>query len=323
VRAGSRAARHLTLAALTLAAGSALAQTPPPPCQKIVKGKLVSSDSRTMTVDRTGRRDVIPIDPAVVAALREIRAGDGITVEMNCRARPPVAVGVKGEGRGGPVPTPGPHATSQPRNTTVLVSTDDACTLSVDYKPAATLAAGGRTELKLTPGEHMLEAVSADGRTWKEKVKVGSDQLIVEVKLGQPAATVAQYDAQAARVCGALGALKAAGQELDVILRNSRYKFHKADSAAVSTAVASWTRELATLKAMVAPAPRARVADDLSRIDADVREYAELLVKALETAQEKNTIMGEAGTLRDKATARRPLLKLPAETVALLPACGV
>ena len=204
----------------------------------------------------------------------------------------------------------------------MLVSADAACTLTVDFRPAATLAAGGRTELKLTPGEHLLEASTADGRSWKEKVKVGADQIVVEVKLGRPAATPEQYDAQAARACRSLVALRAAGQEMDAILRNRGFKFHKADSAAVSTASASWTRELAVLKELVAPSSRAGVTEDLSRLDADVREYADLLVKALETAQEKNTVMGEAGTLRAKAQASRELMKLQTETLKLAPGCA-
>jgi hypothetical protein len=95
-----------------------------------------------------------------------------------------------------------------------------------------------------------------------------------------------------------------------------------ADSAAVSTASASWPRELAALKEPVSPSSRARVTEDLSRLDADVREYADLLVKALEAAQEKNSIMGEATTLRAKAQPRRELMKLPEETLELAPRCA-
>lgn len=301
-----------------------LAQTPPPPCSTALKGRLVSIDlqARTMTVDLTTRREVFPVTEAMAQRLREARPGDGVTIDMDCRVRPAIAVGVRVDRRQAPDAGQAPSATPGRPGTTVLVSSDAACSLSVDFKPVATLAAGGRTELKLAPGEHLLEASTPDGRSWKEKVKVGGDQIIVEVKLGAPAATPAVYDAQAARACGALGALRAAGRELEASLRSSGFKFHKADSAAVSTAAVTWTRELEALRALGTPAERARVTADLSRVDADVREYADLLVKALETAQKDNTIMGGATTLRGKAQARREQIKLPPETLTLAPLCG-
>ena len=327
---GRTFARLVATNALVLATAAAL-QPPasaqsdvPRPCVTAFKGRLVSTDlrARTMTVDLSARRDVIPVTEAVATRLREARPGDAVVIDMDCRARPPIATGLRIEKRQGSDSGPAPSAAPARPTTTVLVSADAACALSVDFKPAGTLGAGGRTELKLTPGEHLLEASTPDGRSWKEKVKVGADQIIVEVKLGPPVSTPEAYDAQSARACGALVALRTAGRELDAVLRNSGFKFHKADSAAVSTAAVSWTRELAALRALVAPVERARVTDDLARIDPDVREYADLLVKSLEAAQKGNTIMGEASTLRARAQAHRELVKLPPETVALAPACA-
>jgi hypothetical protein len=226
-----------------------------------------------------------------------------------------------------PQPTPGGGTRtterSEDRTTKVLLATEHACKLSVDFKPWGDLKAGDRTELKLSTGdEHQLEATTADGRTWKEKVKASGGQMIVEITFGKPVATVAEYDAQAAKVCAALEALEVAGLELDKVLRNKKFKFHEADSAAVSAASASWTRELAVLKELVPPSERTQATTDLSALDATVQEYAELLVKALQTAQEKNTILGEAGVIRDKAQALRPQLHVPPATARLLPSCG-
>jgi hypothetical protein len=314
--------------ALLLAAGAAAdalaQQRVPPPCTS-VKGRVVSVDPKglSVTLERLGRQETFPVGASGAARVGELRAGDQATLKLDCQLKPPPVIAVEAVTKAsGPAASATRADQGGPRQTPVLVSAAEACQLSVDFKPWGALAAGGRTELRLGPGEHLLEASTADGRSWKEKVKVGADQLIVEVKLGPPTATEAQYDAQAGRVCGALAALHAAGQDLDTMLRSKGFKFHKAEATAVATAAASWTRDLAALQALVAPAARERVGADLVRLDADVREYADLMVKALETAQERNTIMGEASTLRAKAQAKRSLLTVPSETTKLVPACS-
>ena len=112
--------------------------------------------------------------------------------------------------------------------------------------------------------------------------------------------------------------MKSAGRELDEILKKKSFKFDKAESAAVSTAAAAWTRDLAALKAMVAPPERTRVTDDLAALDADARAYADLMEKALETAQKNYSVLGEATRLRGQAQAKLEMLNLPAETLALI-----
>jgi hypothetical protein len=199
-----RAALRLACAAVALlAAGSAFAQSPPPPCPG-VKGRVVSVDPRglSVTVEAQGRREAFPVAAAAAARVRELKPNDVVTLERDCFVDPPPVIKVLAVATGPrPTPTAGTGtSTKGTPATVVLVATETACTLSVDWKPWGPLAAGARTELKLTPGEHMLEAATPDGRSWKEKVKVGGELMIVEVKLSQPAATLAQYDAQAARV---------------------------------------------------------------------------------------------------------------------------
>lgn len=293
----------------------------PGPCTTAVKGRVlaVEAKGRSVTLDRGSRRDVLPVAEAAQASVRELRAGDQVTLKVNCQLKPPPVTAVQSKSRASsPTEGPAPTVPVGTRSTTVLLASEVACALSVDWKPWGALAAGTRTELKLAPGEHMLEASTPDGRSWKEKIKVGSEQMIVEVKLSQPVATLAQYDVQAARVYGALEALKAAGRDLDEVLKKKNFKFDKADSAAVSTAAATWTRDLVVLKSMVAPPERNRVTEDLSALDAYVREYADLMEKALETAQKNYSVLGEATKLRGQAQARAELLKLPPETAALL-----
>jgi hypothetical protein len=310
------------LVAAPLTVERAEAQTTPRPCTAL-KGRVVAVEAkaRSVTLDRGGRRDVLPVADVALAAVQELRPGDQVTLKMDCLVTPAAVIAVQAKSRpSGPAAGPTPVGPTAPRLTTLLLTAEAACALSVDFKPWGPLAAGARTELKLPPGEHMLEASTPDGRSWKEKVKVGSDQMIVEVKLSQPVATLAQYDAQAARVYGALQALKAAGRDLDEILKKKNFKFDKADSAAVSTAAAAWVRDLGVLKSLVAPPPRTRVTEDLAGLDPYVREYADLIEKALETAQKNYSVLGEATRLRGQAQARAELLQLPAETLALLQA---
>jgi hypothetical protein len=298
----------------------------PPPCTEAVKGRIVSvePDGSGVTLERQGRTEKRPVAASAAAALKARKPGAQATLQLNCRANPPVVTGLTQVAQPQSTPKSGTTSSTQAgqRETTVLISSDDACELSIDFKPWGALAAGSRNELKLAPGEHLLEAKGPKGRVWEEKIKVGSDQLIVEVKLGPPTATVAEFDAQAGQLCSSLSALRRAGEELDAILRNNKYKFHKADSTDVSSATASWTREMAALKEMVAPPERKAAAADLAKLDATVRDYGDLLVKALQTAQEKNTIMGEAAALRDKAKGLVPQLRVAAETLKLLPGCG-
>jgi hypothetical protein len=295
----------------------------PPPCKTAVKGRVLSVSADGSSVTLEGGKGKHPVSSSAAAAVRALKPGTQVTLGLDCRSRPPVVTSVVQQGVARATPDGRPTPIPPDRQTTVLLATDDACKLTVDFKPWGDLKAGDRKELKLSSGdEHQLEATTADGRTWKEKVKASGGQMIVEITFGKPVATVAEYDAQAAKVCAALEALKVAGLELDKVLRNKKFKFHEADSAAVSAASTSWTRELAVLKDLVPPSERTQATTDLSALDTTVQEYAELLVKALQTAQEKNTILGEAGVIRDKAQALRPQLHVPPATARLLPSCG-
>lgn len=297
------------------------AQTQVPPCVEQVKGRVVSvaAGGASITIERLGANQIHPVK--VPAEVRDLKPNDEVRLKLDCKVKPPPVIGVLDRKRSTPTPRSSGDGTSvQPNLTPVLVSSADACQLTVDFKAAATLSAGGRTELKLSSGEHVLEASTPDGRTWKEKIKVGSDQMIVEVKLGAPVATLAQYDAQAAKVVGALDALKVAGPALAEILKNKKFKFEKADAVAIVSAAASWTRELGVLKAMVAPPQRAQVTTDLASLDKDVLEYASLMEKALEAAQKNFSVLGEANTLRGRAEAVLPLLNVPAPSLAVLQA---
>ena len=114
----------------------------------------------------------------------------------------------------------------------------------------------------------------------------------------------------AARLYRALLDLKRAGAAIDAVLISKKFKFHDADTAALASAVAIWTRELVVAKALFLPASRSSVRADLERLDADARAYAELLEQALQKAQESNSVLGEAQTLRSRAAGIAPLLKL-------------
>lgn len=304
----------VAIGALCVLAGAASVRaqagvpTPPPPCRD-VKGKVVSVDpaGRTVTLARASGPQTLNVSAAAAPQVRTLKPGSQVTLDLTCT--PPIVVkGVLSRADEGPSTTPGPRPTPTANN--VLVLSDEACALQVDLKPAGSVAAGASRELRVGAGEHVFTATTPDGRKWQKTVKVGVDQVVVQVELGKPAATEAEFDAAAARLYKALLDLKRAGAAIDAVLVSRRFKFHDADTAALASAVAVWTRELVVAKAMSLPASRSAVRVDLERLDADARAYAELLEQALQKAQESNSVRGEAQTLRSRAAAIAPLLKL-------------
>jgi hypothetical protein len=282
--------------------------TPPPPCLD-VKGKVVSVDpaGRSVTLARGGGAQTLAVSAAAAPQVRSLKPGSQVTLDLTCT--PPIVVkGVLSRTDEAASATTSPRPT--PAASNVLVLSDEACALQVDLKPAGKVAAGASLELRVAAGEHVFTATAADGRRWQKTVKVGADQVVVQVELGKPAATEAEFDAAAARLYKALLDVKRAGAAIDEVLRSKRFKFHEANTAALATAVAVWNRELTATKAMSLPASRSPVRTDLERLDGDLRTYAELLEQALQKAQEGNSVLGEAQTLRSRAAGIAPLLRL-------------
>jgi hypothetical protein len=249
-----------------------------------------------------------PVAAGAAAQVKALKPGSQVTLDLTCT--PPILVkGVlsrteEAGGGGGRAVAPTPAANN------VLVLSDQACALQVDLKPAGQVLAGASLELRIPPGERVFTATTADGRRWQKTVKVGAEQVVVQVELGAPVTGEPEFDAAAARLYKALLDLKRAGGSVDAVLASKKFKFHDADTAAIAAALAVWGRELAAAKAMNLPASRAAVRADLERLDGDVRAYAELLEQALQKAQERNSVMGEPQTLRSRAAAIAPLLRL-------------
>jgi hypothetical protein len=65
-------------------------------------------------------------------------------------------------GRKSPKPTqPQPPKAQRPQ---LLLTTDLACEVSIDFKKAVTLKAGGHATIDVEPGEHLVTAVTPRGR---------------------------------------------------------------------------------------------------------------------------------------------------------------
>jgi hypothetical protein len=291
-----------------LASGQGSVPTPPPPCLD-VKGRVVSVDpaGRTVTLARTSGPQTLQVSAAAAAQVRTLKPGSQVTLDLTCT--PPIVV-TRILARTDDAPGPSPSSRPTAAASNVLVLSDQACALQVDLKPAGKVEAGASLELRLPPGERVFTATTADGRKWQKTVKVGAEQVVVQVELGAPVTSEAEFDASAGRLYKALLELKRAGASVDAVLASKKFKFHEADTAAIASAVAIWARELAAVRAMTLSPSRASVRADLERLDADTRAYAELLEQALQKAQERNSVMGEPQTLRSRAAAIAPLLRL-------------
>lgn len=309
------------LAGAVSAGAQAGMPTPPPPCLD-VKGKVVAVDpgGKTVTITRSNGQQTLNVSAAAVAEVRALKPGNQVTLDLTC-APPIVVKGVLARSEEGTGPSPGARPSAAAASN-VLVLSEQACALQVDLKPAGNVKAGGSLELKIPSGEHVFTATTPDGRKWQKTVKVGVDQVVVQVELGIPVVAEADFDAAAARLYKAILDLKRAGASVDAVLASKKFKFHQADTAGIASALAIWSRELAAAKGMALPASRAAVRGDLEKLDADARSYAELLEQALQKAQERNSVMGEPQTLRSRASAIAPLLRLDGPSWQTLKASG-
>jgi len=76
------------------------------------------------------------------------------------------------------LPAPGLWAQAA-RQVPMLLSSETACTVSVDGEQVAMLAAGGAKKIQVSPGEHLVVAVATDGRRSTQTVAARDAQVVV------------------------------------------------------------------------------------------------------------------------------------------------
>jgi hypothetical protein len=203
-----------------------------------------------------------------------------------------------------------------PAPASLLLSTDLACTVTIDGTQKVRLGANATQSTTVSVGQHLLSAVSEDGRLKWEKIvetKGAGQQTVVKIELRDAAGTRPEdFDRAAARVWLAVSDLKVAGAYAAAIL-DKAWGFHNQDlSTALYTAHEFLKREMEEFKKFTTNDPvRKRFLDDMVLLAGTAEKYVELLTKAISAAQQANSWMGEPANMYAQARALERTMALP------------
>lgn len=220
----------------------------------------------------------------------------------------------------GPGPGTGPAAAPQP---TLLLHADMNCTITIDGANPTQVRGNEPKTMTVAVGEHLLKAVSDDGRQIQQVVKAaGGGNTVVQINLASVpiSARPEDFDRAAARLWLAISDLPVSGRYAGSIL-NKNFGFHdKTLSQAVFGVQAQIKRELEEFKKFIPPDPsRKRVLDEFTRIAVEADKYVDLLTKSIATAQSANTWSGEAVNMFNQAKAiLQTTLVIPPDIVSEL-----
>ena len=210
-----------------------------------------------------------------------------------------------------------------PASASLLLSTDLACTVTIDGKQTLRLGANATQSATVSVGQHLLSAVSEDGRLKWEKIvetKGAGQQTVVKIELRDAAGTRPEdFDRAAARVWLAVSDLKVAGAYAASIL-DKAWGFHNQDlSTALYTAHEFLKREMEEFKKFTTnDAVRKRFLDDMVLLAATAEKYVDLLTKGISAAQQANSWMGEPANMYAQARALERTMVLPTEALDTL-----
>jgi hypothetical protein len=210
-----------------------------------------------------------------------------------------------------------------PASASLLLSTDLACTVTIDGKQTLRLGANATQSATVSVGQHLLSAVSEDGRLKWEKIvetKGAGQQTVVKIELRDAAGTRPEdFDRAAARVWLAVSDLKVAGAYAASIL-DKAWGFHNQDlSTALYTAHEFLKREMEEFKKFTTNDPvRKRFLDDMVVLAATAEKYVDLLTKGISAAQQANSWMGEPANMYAQARALERTMVLPTEALDTL-----
>lgn len=237
-------------------------------------------------------------------------AQDPTPPESEVKKDPKKKVAPKGTGPAAAGPTQAPPA--------FLLRADANCNVTIDGGSPIKVRSGEPRKVDVTNGQHLVNAVSDDGKLrWEGIVEAKSQQVVVQITL-VGSTSPADFDRGAARVWLALTDLKVAGAYAGAIL-NKSWGFHDKNlSTAVYTAHVAFKREMEEFKKIV-PAPgdqlRRRIVEDVTAVGTTADKYVDFLTKSISAAQQANTWMGEPLNLYSQAKALEPTLALPTNTV--------
>ena len=214
-------------------------------------------------------------------------------------------------------------AQQAPAQSSLLLSTDLACTVTINGTQKVRLGANATQSVTVSPGQHLLSAVSEDGRLKWEKIvetKGAGQQTVVKIELRDAAGTRPEdFDRAAGRVWLAVSDLKVAGAYSASILDRS-FGFHNKDlSTALYTAHEFLKREMADFQKFTTSDPvRKRFLDDMVALAGTAEKYVDLLTKAIASAQQANSWLGEPANMYAQARALERTMTLPTEALETL-----
>ena len=219
--------------------------------------------------------------------------------------------------------SPSQQPQQAPASASLLLSTDLPCTVTIDGTQRLRLGANATQSVTVSPGQHLLSAVSEDGRLKWERIvetKGAGQQTVVKIELRDAAGTRPEdFDRAAARVWLAVTDLKVAGAYASSIL-DKAWGFHNKDlSTALFTAHEFLKREIDEFKKFTtSDAGRKRFHDDMVRLAGTAEKYVDLLTKAISAAQQANSWMGEPNNMYAQARALEKTMVLPTEALETL-----
>lgn len=223
-------------------------------------------------------------------------------------------------GKGGPAPTSGPGSAAPAAPPTLLVNADMNGTVTIDGDKSYKVKANEITRIQVPVGEHLLVAVSDDGkRSLEQVVKAsGSGTLVVQLALSSAVAATnpEEFDRAAARVWAALDDLVVAGQHVGKQL-NKSFGFHdKTLTTTIYTAQQSLKRQMDEFKKFTPGDPsRQRIATELLRAATEGDKYVDLMAQSISAAQQSNSWYGQPLQLYGQAKALETSL-VPAAPIA-------
>lgn len=227
-----------------------------------------------------------------------------------------------------PTPTPkapkggggGGGQTSAPAaaKATLLLDSDLNCTVTIDGETSHKILANKPTKIEVAAGEHLLKAISEDGRRQLEQVVKGQGggNTVVPIKLMTVGVSTKpeDFDRQAAKVFTAITDLPVMGSFIDATWKKSFFFHDRGITTAFHTAGQVMTREIEEFKKFPpSDANRQKVFDELGRLGADGAKYVELVTQAITAAQSANSTMGEPTNQFAQAQAILATLKVPAD----------
>jgi hypothetical protein len=223
--------------------------------------------------------------------------------------------------KGGQAPTSGPGSAAPAAPPTLLVNADMDGTVTIDGDKQYPVKANEITRIQVPVGEHLLEAVSTDGkRSLQQVVKAsGSGTLVVQLALSSAVAASSpeEFDRSAARVWAALDDMLVAGQHVGKQL-NKNFGFHdKTLTTTIYTAQQSLKRQMEEFKKFTPGDPsRQRIATELARAQTEADKYVDLMAQSISAAQQSNSWYGQPLQLYGQAKALETSLVPAAPIVA-------